>query len=270
MIKYGRKRRLALATASIMLTAGSYVFAPAAVALPDVQNATGATLSMAMPLVLPMQDPAGDDNPCVQDVTVGGVTKDLGQWLLELGLEQWKNIRNPTPVDPIFVMKCWNYLNKDVTKPEDTPNYEGRLCYPNLPNRSPDYSRPGRYQHGKCVPQSTGNNGGDALTGVPEEFLGEWSGRITQQNPPIPPFSLNVTIEQGPTGSTIASGNYTGTEPCTVHWTLLKAEAAELIVNEVVDSGTCFNNVQVTLTHLGNGSIRYDFEDGNGQGVLSR
>jgi hypothetical protein len=105
---------------------------------------------------------------------------------------------------------------------------------------------------------------------VPAAFLGRWTGGITQQNPPIPPFSLNVTIEQAPIGSTIASGNYTGTDPCTVHWTLLSAQANQIVVNEVVDSGTCFNNIQVTLTDLANGTLRYDFENGNGRGVLSR
>jgi len=112
----------------------------------------------------------------------------------------------------------------------------------------------------------TGGQAGE----VPDKFLGTWSGGITQQNPPIPPYSLSVAIKQGHTGATIASGNYTGTDPCTVHWSLLSSSSSQLVVNEVVDSGNCFNNVQVTLTDLNNGSLGYDFENGNGRGTLNR
>jgi hypothetical protein len=105
---------------------------------------------------------------------------------------------------------------------------------------------------------------------VPGTFLGTWSGGITQQDPPIPPFSLTVTIEQGATGTTVAFGSYTGTDPCAVHWTLLSARPDQVIVNEVVDSGTCFNNVQIKLTDLSNGKLGYAFEDGNGRGTLTR
>ncbi len=103
---------------------------------------------------------------------------------------------------------------------------------------------------------------------VPAPFLGSWTGGITQQNPPIPPFSLNVSIHQSAIGSTIASGNYTGTDPCSVHWTLLSATATQMQVNEVVDSGSCFNNIKVTLSALADGTLGYDFENGNGQGTL--
>lgn len=40
-------------------------------------------------------------------------------------------------------------------------------------------------------------------------------------------------------------------------------------MNEVVDSGTCFNNIEITLDDIGGGRIDYDFEDGNGLGVLT-
>jgi hypothetical protein len=104
---------------------------------------------------------------------------------------------------------------------------------------------------------------------VPAAFLGDWSGGITQQNPPIPPFTMSVSIIQGSVGSTIASASYTGTSPCSVHWTLLGADVKQLVVNETVDSGDCFNNVKVTLKDRGDGTLDYDFENGNGHGVLS-
>ena len=55
-----------------------------------------------------------------------------------------------------------------------------------------------------------------------------------------------------------------------MHWTLLTAKNGQLVVNEVVDSGTCFNNIQITLTDLGDGTLRYIFEGGNGRGILHR
>lgn len=105
---------------------------------------------------------------------------------------------------------------------------------------------------------------------VSSNFVGPWNGTITQTNPPIPSFSIAVTIDRGDAGSTIASGYYTGTSPCNFHWTLLSADTTHLVVNEVIDSGDCFNNIKVTLTLLSNGHISYDFEDGNGRGMLQR
>jgi hypothetical protein len=103
---------------------------------------------------------------------------------------------------------------------------------------------------------------------VPGAILGSWTGTITQQNPPIPPYAFKVTILQGAIGSTIATGYYTG-DSCRVHWTLLSADANRIVVNEVVHSGTCFNNTKVTLTAQGDGSLNYDFENGNGRGILN-
>ena len=105
---------------------------------------------------------------------------------------------------------------------------------------------------------------------VPDAFLGTWSGGITQENPPIPPFSLTVTLRQGPTGSTVATGNYTGTSPCAVSWRLLSAEPDRLRVNEDVQTGNCFDDIEVTLTTRDDGSLSYEFEDGNGRGILTR
>jgi hypothetical protein len=105
---------------------------------------------------------------------------------------------------------------------------------------------------------------------VPDAFLGTWSGGITQANPPIPPFSLTVTIRQGATGSTVATGNYTGTSPCAVSWRLLSVEPNRLRVNEAVRSGNCFDDVEVTLTTRADGTLEYSFEDGNGRGTLIR
>jgi hypothetical protein len=108
-----------------------------------------------------------------------------------------------------------------------------------------------------------------AATGaIPETFLGEWSGGITQNTPPIPPFGLTVTIRQGDVGSVVGRGDYSGTDPCSVHWTLLSASSTQVVVNENVDAGNCFDNVKVTLTDLGNSSLGYDFENGNGRGTL--
>jgi len=104
---------------------------------------------------------------------------------------------------------------------------------------------------------------------VSSDFIGPWTGGITQKNPPIPPFSLNVAITRGKVGSTIAKGHYTGTDPCDVHWILLKATVSQLVVNEVVENGSCFNNIKVTL-RFRNPNIGYGFENGNGQGVLHR
>lgn len=104
---------------------------------------------------------------------------------------------------------------------------------------------------------------------VPEGLLGNWTGTITQQRPPIPPYTLDVLILQSGVGSTIASGHYTG-DDCKVHWTLLGADATSIVVNEVVHSGTCFNNIRVTLTLDGDDKAAYDFENGNGQGILTR
>lgn len=102
---------------------------------------------------------------------------------------------------------------------------------------------------------------------VPEGLLGIWTGTITQQRPPIPPYTLEVTILQSGIGSTIASGFYTG-DNCKVHWTLLSADATHVLVNESVHSGTCYNDVKVTLTLDGDGRAIYDFENGNGHGIL--
>jgi hypothetical protein len=103
---------------------------------------------------------------------------------------------------------------------------------------------------------------------VPAAILGSWTGTITQQDPPIPPYELRVTILQGAIGWAIAGGYYTG-DNCRVHWELLSADANRIVVNEVVHSGTCFNNVQVTLTAQNDGTLKYDFENGNGRGILN-
>jgi hypothetical protein len=105
---------------------------------------------------------------------------------------------------------------------------------------------------------------------VPEAFLGTWQGTIQQDNPPIPPYTANVTINQGTQGQTIGSGSYTSSGGCAIHWTLVSASLSRLVVNEFVDSGNCFSDVQVTLTALGSGTIQYSFEGGNGRGVLRR
>ncbi|MDN5854450.1 MAG: hypothetical protein L0K86_16690 [Actinomycetia bacterium] len=105
---------------------------------------------------------------------------------------------------------------------------------------------------------------------VSSNFIGGWSGSITQQNPPFPPYTLTVDIRRGKVGSTIASGRYTGSSQCSVHWVLLSANPSQMVVNEVVDSGTCFNNITVTVRLTADGRLNYNFEDGNGLGSLER
>jgi hypothetical protein len=107
---------------------------------------------------------------------------------------------------------------------------------------------------------------------VSSNFIGGWQGGITQQDPPIPPYSISVTIDRGNVGSTVASGSYFGIGAmCDFHWVLLTGGPIQMVVNEVIDSGSdCFNNVEVTLTLLGDGTTEYTFEDGNGRGSLRR
>lgn len=104
---------------------------------------------------------------------------------------------------------------------------------------------------------------------LPQEFIGTWTGTVTQQRPPIPPTRIEVVISQGSRGSTVAVGSYPQLG-CPYHWTLLSAGSKTVVVNEVVESGDCFTNVQVTLSDRGDGTLGYDFEDGNGQAVLTR
>jgi hypothetical protein len=105
---------------------------------------------------------------------------------------------------------------------------------------------------------------------VSSNFVGDWTGNITQQNPPIPPYDLHVTISRGDIGQTVAAGYYTGTSACSFYWTALSADPYHLVVNERIYSGNCFNNIRVSLELHSNGTVSYDFENGNGQGELRR
>jgi hypothetical protein len=107
---------------------------------------------------------------------------------------------------------------------------------------------------------------------VSSNFIGGWQGDITQQDPPLPPYSISVTINRGNVGSTVASGSYFGIGAmCDFHWVLLSGGPIQMVVNEVIDSGSdCFNDVEVTLTLLSDGTTDYMFEDGNGRGSLRR
>lgn len=105
---------------------------------------------------------------------------------------------------------------------------------------------------------------------VSSNFIGTWRGEITQQNPPIPPYAIEVLIGRGQVGLPIASGHYSGTSPCDFHWNLVSADTTHLVVDEVVESGNCFNNVRVSLVLNGDGTTAYEFENGNGRGELRR
>jgi hypothetical protein len=103
---------------------------------------------------------------------------------------------------------------------------------------------------------------------IPAAFLGVWSGTIIQDRPPgVPPTAINVTIRQGVRGETVGNGSYAALG-CQFHWDLVSASESQIVVNEVVDSGSdCTNNIEVTLIDQGD-TLRYDFENGNGRGVL--
>ena len=104
---------------------------------------------------------------------------------------------------------------------------------------------------------------------VPPGFIGTWTGSVTQDNYDRSPYPATVQITGGSVGQTVATGQYPSLE-CQVHWTLKQTSPQEIIVHETVDQGPECVNVDITLTLLPDGTMRYIFDGGLGRAILQR
>lgn len=104
---------------------------------------------------------------------------------------------------------------------------------------------------------------------VPSGFIGTWSGSVIQDDYAQSPYPITVHITGGKIGEKVASGEYPTLE-CQVHWTLKQVGSNEIVIRETVDDGPECLNVDVTLTLLAGGTMRYIFDGGLGRSVLER
>jgi hypothetical protein len=97
-------------------------------------------------------------------------------------------------------------------------------------------------------------------------YAGNWTGTVRQRDIDSI-YQLNVTVTPGRAGEQIAVGSYSRLQ-CTVTWMLDRITLDSIFVRETVTRGEC-QDVDITLTRQSNGTLYYDFEDGNGQAILS-
>jgi hypothetical protein len=100
-------------------------------------------------------------------------------------------------------------------------------------------------------------------------YAGDWTGTVTQQDIEAT-YPVQVTIKPGSAGEEIATGSLYPTWDCTVTWTLKKITINSIVVHETVETGPDCLDTNITLTRQSDGSLDYNFEDGNGRAILHR
>ncbi|MGH4007007.1 MAG: hypothetical protein ACRDTH_02350 [Pseudonocardiaceae bacterium] len=118
-----------------------------------------------------------------------------------------------------------------------------------------------------CGAGSSGSS--DSANALPAGFVGNWSGSVEQLNYDRSPYTAQITVTAGAVGEQVAVGEYP-TLDCTVSWDLISVVGNEIVVRETVETGPECLDVDITLTLLSDGTMRYDFENGNGTAILTR
>jgi hypothetical protein len=158
------------------------------------------------------------------------------------------------------------FTGQVFSRPAGTSGERDRPQGVQVPPRTPETSSPAPSEPTETthpsLPQTPPNT-------VPPGFIGTWTGSVTQNNYERSPYPATVQITGGSVGQTVATGQYPSLE-CQVHWTLKQTSPQEIIVRETVDQGPECVNVDITLTLLPDGAMRYIFDGGLGRAILQR
>lgn len=150
------------------------------------------------------------------------------------------------------------YRRAGTAGEQDRPQTTPPTSVPETPSVSPETPEPRPDPRPQAEPNT-----------VPSRFIGTWTGSVTQDDYPRSPYPVTVRITSGAVGQTVATAQYPSLE-CQVHWTLKQANSGEMVIRETVDQGPECVNIDVTLTLLDDGTMRYVFDGGLGRSVLQR
>lgn len=145
-----------------------------------------------------------------------------------------------------------------ATQPNEPPS---RQSPPAVAKATPSISR-----HQQNQPTNAPPTDPTPKTDIAPNFIGRWSGVITDYDDETTTFSAALTINPGYLAAKIGESDYS-TPTCHGDLTLVSAAASHIVVREQITRGDCTKEVLITLTYKAPHMLTYQYHSAHGRGV---